>query len=319
MSDDESNHDSAGVGSLAAGIMDMEEQRLAEHAATRAADDNEVLPGMGEEAMTLRDALQAGGTFTFMMFAILAAVDNLEASTLGTLAPDIQKSLNMTDGTIVFISAAAGSFLILGAVPMGWMADRFKRSRIIGWATIVFGAMVAASGLAANAFMLFVSRLGAGLSKSNQFVVQGSVTADTYPITTRGRVGAAMSLAGGITGALSPLLVGGIAALAGGGAGWRWAYLALAIPVLIAGVFAFRTPNPPRGQWEKKDVLGEVVEDDRPAPISMEAGFARLLQIRTLKTVLVAFASSASACSPCRFWAASSSSASTALARSGAA
>ena len=42
---------------------------------------------------------------------------------------------------------------------------------------------------------------------------------------------AAMSLAGGITGALSPLLVGGIAALAGGGAGWRWAYLALAIPV----------------------------------------------------------------------------------------
>lgn len=278
------------LGSLASEILELEEDRIAESQAARA-DEPSVLPGMGEEAMTLRQALGVGGKFTFFMFATLAAVDNLESSTLGTLAPDIQRSLNMSDGTIVFISAAAGSFLILGSVPMGWMADRFPRSRIIGWATAIFGAMVFASGLAANAFMLFLTRLGAGLSKSNQYVVQGTVTADTYPITTRGRVGAAMSLAGGVTGALSPLLVGGIAALAGGGAGWRWAYLTLSIPVLIAAVFAFRTPDPPRGQWEKKDVLGEIIEDARPAPISMEAGFARLLQIRTLKTVFVAFAS----------------------------
>jgi ABC-type branched-subunit amino acid transport system ATPase component len=37
------------------------------------------------------------------------------------------------------------------------------------------------------------------------------------------------------------------------------------------------------------DVLGEVVADPDPAPISLEAGFARLLRIRTVKTVLVAF------------------------------
>ena len=48
-------------------------------------------------------------------------------------------------------------------------------------------------------------------------------------------------------------------------------------------MLAFRLPEPPRGQFEKKDVLGEVIEDAKPAPISIEAAFARLWQIRTLQ------------------------------------
>ena len=36
-------------------------------------------------------------------------------------------------------------------------------------------------------------------------------------------------------------------------------------------------------------MLGEVIEDENPAPISMEAAFARLKKIRTIRTVLVAF------------------------------
>ena len=59
--------------------------------------------------------------------------------------------------------------------------------------------------------------------------------------------------------------------------------------------------EPPRGQFEKQDVLGEVIEDEQPAPISMEAAFARLRQIRTLRTVLVALLRRwASGCSPPR-------------------
>ena len=47
--------------------------------------------------------------------------------------------------------------------------------------------------------------------------------------------------------------------------------------------------EPPRGQFEKQDVLGEVIEDAQPAPVSMEAAFARIKRIRTIRTVLVAF------------------------------
>ena len=37
-------------------------------------------------------------------------------------------------------------------------------------------------------------------------------------------------------------------------------------------------------------MLDEVIEDVEPAPISMEAAFARLMRIRTLRTVVIGFA-----------------------------
>jgi ABC-type branched-subunit amino acid transport system ATPase component/predicted MFS family arabinose efflux permease len=277
------------IGAMAVTILDLEAERHAE-AEERVLFADELLPGVGDERLTLSQALKIGGTFTFGMVALLTALDELESAALSTLAPDIATSLGISDGLVVFISAASGGFLVLGSVPMGWLADRFARSRIIAIASLVFSAMVMLSGLAVNGLHLFFARLGVGVAKSNQLPVQGSLLADTYPIGTRGRISAGVAVAGRITGTLSPLLVGALAAVAGGTAGWRWAFVILAVPTAIAAVFAFRIPNPPRGQFEKKDILGEVIEDDRLAPISMEAAFARLMQINTIRNTIIAFA-----------------------------
>ena len=104
------------------------------------ADD--LLPGVGDERMTLRQGVAIGGVFTFVMLVLLQTVDELETATLPVLAPNIRDSFGVSDGVIVFISAASGAFLVLGALPMGWLADRFRRGPIIGWAAAVFAAMV---------------------------------------------------------------------------------------------------------------------------------------------------------------------------------
>ncbi len=277
-----------GTSALAGAILDLEEDRQAAEA-DRIEMPDDVLPGVGEDEVRLSQALRMGGTFSFVVLAMLVAFDELEAAALSTLAPDIRDALHISDGVIVFISAAAGGFIVLGAMPMGWLADRYRRGRIIGWASLVFSLMVMLSGLAINGLMLFLTRAGVGVAKSNQLPVQGSLVADAYPIGARGRIFASLAVAGRVTGTLSPLLVGGIAAL-GGTNGWRLAFIVLAIPSALVALAAFRMPEPPRGQYEKKDVLGEVIEDDRPAPISMEAAFARLMQIRTIRTTIIAFA-----------------------------
>ncbi|NCG37337.1 MAG: MFS transporter, partial [Actinobacteria bacterium] len=157
-------------------------------------------------------------------------------------------------------------------------------------ASLFFGFFVFMSGLAVNAFMLFWTRFGVGVAKSNTITVHSSLIADTYPIGVRGRMGALNTMVGRAIGVASPVLVGGIAALAGGVEGWRWSYLLLGIPVGIFALLSFRIPEPVRGRWEKDDVLGAVHEDPDPVPISIEAAFARLWKIRTMKTVVVAFA-----------------------------
>ena len=251
------------------------------------ADD--LLPGVGDEELTLRDGLRIGGSFTFVVLLMLNALEQLEAASLSVLAPDIRDTFHVSSGVIVFISAAAGGFLVLGAVPMGWLADRYDRPRIIGIASLVFSAMVAASGMAVNAFTLFLARFGVGIARSNTLPVHGSLLADTYPIGVRGRLSATTMGAGLVVAAISPVVVGGIADLAGGDEGWRWAFFLLGIPVLAVAFLAFRVPEAPRGQFEMKDVLGEVI-DTTPVPMSMESVFSRLKQIRTLRTVMLAFA-----------------------------
>jgi ABC-type branched-subunit amino acid transport system ATPase component/predicted MFS family arabinose efflux permease len=202
------------------------------------------------------------------------------------LAPDLRDVFGVSDGVIVFISSASAAFFVLGAVPMGYLADRYRRARIVGISSLLFSAMVFLSGLAVNAFMLFWTRFGAGVAKANTLPVHGSLLADTYPISLRGRIAATISLVGRSVQAISPLLVGGIAILFG----WRWPFLLLSLPVVVFAILAFRMPEPPRGQWEKLSVLDEVIEDEQAAPISMEAAFARLMRIRTLRTVVIGFA-----------------------------
>lgn len=276
---------------LAAGLIEAETERRERQERTEreVLFADELLPGVGAEHVTLRRGLAAGGSMTFLTLTTLAAMDELESAALGILAPDIRDSFGLSDSAIVFISAASGAFLVLGALPMGYLADRFRRSRVIGWAGIVFSMMVVASGLAANAFLFFLARFGVGVAKASNIPVHGSLLADTYPIGVRGRISAANYSAARTMGALSPLIVAGIATAAGGPDGWRRAYLLLGLPSLAIALWAFRLPEPKRGQHEMKSVLGEVVEDSRPMPISIEAAFARLLRIRTMKTSILAF------------------------------
>jgi ABC-type branched-subunit amino acid transport system ATPase component/predicted MFS family arabinose efflux permease len=276
---------------LTATVLEDEAARQAERARVepRVLFADELLPGVGRAPMSLRDGLRRGGLMTFVVLTILNTFDELESAALGILAPDIRDTFHVNDGVIVFVATASGAFFVLGALPMGYLADRYRRGRIVGWASVMFAAMVFVSGLAVNAFMLFWARLGVGMAKANTLPVHGSLIADSYPIEVRGRMSAAKDSAGRIVGVLSPIAVGAIAALAGGDEGWRWAFFLTGLPVALFAFLAFRLPEPTRGQFEKEEVVGEVFDEPHSAPISLEAAFSRLLQIRTLKTVLVAF------------------------------
>lgn len=249
----------------------------------------DLLPGTREEHTSLRQGLRTAGGRTFTVLLTIVTLDYLQSSGLATLAPNIQSSLHVSSGVIVFVSGISGGFLILGFVPLGWLADRVRRAPIVGAATFIFGLMVFASGIATNIFLFFLARLGAGVSEASTQTVHQSLLADTYPIGLRGRISAAMGIGIGVASAVSPVLVGSIATAVGGANGWRWAFCVLAAPIVFVAAVAFTLREPPRGQFEKLDVLGEVVEDAQPIRPSLEAAFERITRIRTIKTCLVAF------------------------------
>jgi ABC-type branched-subunit amino acid transport system ATPase component/predicted MFS family arabinose efflux permease len=277
--------------SLAAAVLDEEAAR--QEAQARAKEQvifpDDLLPGVNSDPVSFRQAFARGGVLMFVVLGLLYAFDELEGAAIQLFEPEIARTFHISKGAVVFIGTASAAFFVLGAVPMGWLADRVKRVPIVGVSSFVFSGFVFLSGLATSAFMLFWMRFGAGISKANTIPVHQSLIADNYPIGIRARMSAAINMGAHGVGIASPVLVASIATWAGGPEGWRWAWYTLGIPVAVVAGFAFLMKEPPRGQYEKDDVLGEVFEDTNPAPISMEAAFTRLKKIATIRTVIVAF------------------------------
>jgi ABC-type branched-subunit amino acid transport system ATPase component/predicted MFS family arabinose efflux permease len=293
---DEGTGTSGNAASLAAAVLDEEAARQAAQA--RAKEQvifpDEMLPGVESEPVSFKQAFAKGGRVMFIVLGLLVTFDQLTLNAVQTIEPELIRTFHISQGTVVFISTASGLFFALGAIPLGWLADRMKRVPIVGVTSLLGAVFTFATGAAVSAFMLFWTICFTGITKANDIAVHPSLFADNYPIGIRARMSAVMNLGQQVLGNLSPLLVGIIATFfdhqSGGTQGWRWAFYILGIPAALVAGLAFFIKEPPRGQYEKDDVLGEVVEDENPAQPSMEAAFTRLKKIATIRSAIAAFA-----------------------------
>jgi ABC-type branched-subunit amino acid transport system ATPase component/predicted MFS family arabinose efflux permease len=283
---------SGNAASLAAAVLDEEAARQAaqERARQPVIFPDELLPGVDSAPVGFKEAFARGGARMFVILGLMISLDQLTLNAVQAITPNLRTSFHISSGTAVFIGTASGLFYALGAVPLGYLADRFKRVPLVGIASLIAAAFTFLTGVALNAFMFFWTVCLTGVAKASNIAVHPPLIADNYPIGIRARMAAVMNLGQQILGNVSPVLVGAIAIWVGGTEGWRWAFVLFAIPGVLLGIAAFTMHEPPRGQYEKDDVLGEVIEDDNPAHPSMEAAFARLKKIDTIRTSIAAFA-----------------------------
>ena len=166
----------------------------------------------------------------FVILGLLVSLDQLTLNAVQTIEPELRQTFHISNGAVVFITAASSLFYALGAVPMGWLADRTKRIPIVGVATLAAALFTFLSGLAGSAFVLFWALCLTGVAKANNIAVHQPLLADNYPIGIRARMSAAINIGKQVLGNLSPVVVGAIATWAGGVEGWRWAFFVLGIP-----------------------------------------------------------------------------------------
>jgi ABC-type branched-subunit amino acid transport system ATPase component/predicted MFS family arabinose efflux permease len=277
---------------LVSAVLDEEaaRQEAQAHSREQVIFPDDLLPGVNSEPVNFKEAFAKGGTRMFVILGLLISLDQLTLNAVQTLEPELRSAFHISNGAVVFITSASSLFYALGAIPMGWLADRMRRVPIVACASLLAALFTILSGLAGSAFIFFWLICVTGVAKADGIAVHQPLLADNYPIGIRARMSAALNIGQQVLGNLSPVLVGAIAGWVGGKEGWRWAFFILGIPGGIVAIAAFFMREPPRGQYEKDDVLGEVVEDEHPMQPSMEAAFARLKKISTVRTSISAFA-----------------------------
>ena len=143
---------------------------LSDDTQARTATDRTVVPddlllGVGDEPMTFKDALKAGGTTMVVFMFLLNVIDDLPRA-VRVVAPDIQKTFGISDTTLTAMLSFGGVALVLGAVPMGRLADRIKRVTIIPIASLFWAVTTALTGLVANPFQMFWTNAATGIGQA---------------------------------------------------------------------------------------------------------------------------------------------------------
>ena len=169
-------------------------------------------------------------------------------STVGPLQETMRVALALTDGQIALLQGPA-LYLpwVPGAILLGYLMDRFSRARllVILAALEVIGTVLTA--LAPNFFILLGARALIGLAICGTAMDASALVAGFVAPGQRGRMLTIFGIAQ-IAGMSAAFALGGrLAAQFGTGPdGWRWAMLALTVPLAFVFVLTLWVREPPR-------------------------------------------------------------------------
>lgn len=173
----------------------------------------------------------------------LNLVDELDRLAFAALTPEIRDAFGLSDAGVVGVGAVAGLFIMLGALPLGWLGDRGSRVRLVVVAALVWSAMSVLTGLAWAVWVLVAARAFSGIARTSNEVVHPSLIVDWYAPADQPRAFQVHRLATPLSTALG-VAVGGLGLLVG----WRWTFVLIAVPTWLLVLAALRLREPPRGR-----------------------------------------------------------------------
>jgi MFS family permease len=109
------------------------------------------------------------------------AISFLDRQIINLLVSDIRRDLQLNDTEIGLIQGPAfGVFYALFGMPLGWLADRVHRIRLVAGSMALWSVMTMVGGFAWNFESLFVSRIGVGIGEASLVPAAVSLLADTF-------------------------------------------------------------------------------------------------------------------------------------------
>jgi MFS family permease len=196
--------------------------------------------------------------YVLSILFLVYVLNFIDRQILAILAEDIKRDLNLTDADIGFLFGTAfGVFYALFGIPLGRLADSWRRVRLMSLGLALWSAMTAVSGLARSGMALSFTRMGVGIGEATASPAAYSLISDWFPVRLRATALAIYSSGIYIGGGVSLYIGGSIVenwdrsfspgTAPMGLAGWQAAFMVVGLPgLLLAAVVAFMR-EPPRG------------------------------------------------------------------------
>lgn len=225
----------------------------------------------------------AGARITLAMLCFVYVLNFLDRQLISILAKPIQEGLGISDGELGLLTGFYFAlFYCFIAIPIGWLADRTSRVKVLSAACAIWSAATAACGMAGSYGQLVAARMMVGVGEAGGVPPSYAIISDTFPRERRTTAMAIFNLGPPIGSALGVAFGASLAAAFN----WRVPFYAIgAIGVATALLVYWVVREPRRGE---ADALPMAV-----APQAAPEGFARAIA-RFFRNPLLVMASLAS-------------------------
>jgi MFS family permease len=200
--------------------------------------------------------MKSGTPRLVFVLGVLLAINTLnfyDRQVLGAVAEPVRKDLGLNDAQYGWLTPAFVLLYAVMGVPLGRLADRGRRTRILAAGVLLWSALTALSALAWDFASMFALRLGVGVGEAACAPAGNSLLGDLFPPRRRARALAVFMVGLPLGLALSSTVSGTVADRWG----WRPAFLVAGLPGLVLGLVCLFLPEPERGVAEEHFVGGE--------------------------------------------------------------
>ena len=239
-----------------------------------------------------------------VVMAVVSLVDQIDVSVARGVLPILEDEWGLTDTELGLLSSVFVFVSALATIPAGWVADHFRRTRVVGWTLLSWSGLILLSATAVNYANLLVARAAMGIGQAVDDPASTSYLGDSYPSRMRGRVFSFQQVSFFLGGGIGLALGGWV----GEAVGWRWAFAVVGVPGAVGALAVFRLREPRRGEaelpeamtWDEIEALPPRVVDrpsgaegltvrqfSRLAGTELASQLKMIFGIRTMRYVLV--------------------------------
>ena len=190
------------------------------------------------------------GYYTLAVLFAINALNFFDRQIIGALGEPIRLEFALSDSTLGALNVAFTLIYAFVGLPLGKLADKYSRRKILLIGVFVWSLMTAASGLARNFWQMFGLRLGVGVGEATCAPAANSLIGDCFPSEKRAKAVSIFMLGLPVGLALSFAVSGAVAK----SYGWRAAFFVAGVPGLLCVLAAFFIKEPQRGAVEKVNV-----------------------------------------------------------------
>jgi MFS family permease len=196
---------------------------------------------------------------------LTALVSYSDRLILSVLVDPLRADLGLTDGQVGLLQGPAFTLVyVFTALPLGRVADRYSRRRLLLAGATLWCAATVMCGVAPSAGVFLAGRLLLGVGEAALIPTALSLLGDAFPPERRG-LALGVFLLGSVVGGPLGITIGGVllsAAQSGGLAGWpeigslapwRAVLVTVGILGLVAPLLILTIAEPPRGRLEGRD------------------------------------------------------------------